>query len=135
MRLFSPLPVLTVRPESERLYLYYHYAKKVLDVRHLIHYTIFPPEPNTTRVHREVTLTGAFAVQTAWLKFHLRQTWLVALFRGGRAPGARRCKERRAVECGCTRPQKKAERSRFEQRDPPVSFLGFRSPSPRRSRA
>lgn len=57
--------VLTMRPESERLDLYHHYARQLLDVRTLS-FIVFLSLTTTTRIRRVAMRTDAFAVQTAW---------------------------------------------------------------------
>ena len=54
-----------MRPESERLDLYHHYARQLLDVRTLS-FIVFLSLTTTTRIHRVAMRTDAFAVQTAW---------------------------------------------------------------------
>ena len=56
--------VLTMRPESERLDLYHHYARQLLDVRTLS-FIVFLSLTTTTRINRAAMRTDAFAVQTA----------------------------------------------------------------------
>jgi hypothetical protein len=57
-----------MRPESERLDLYHHYARQLLDVCTLSFMVLlsFQSRPQLSRIHRAATRTDAFAVQTAW---------------------------------------------------------------------
>ena len=126
-----------MRLESERLDLYHHYARKLLDVRPLSSIVLLslPSRPQLVRagwpcvpmlLQSRPLGPDARTSRTGRVKLHLRQALLVSLLRGGRAPGARWRKERRAVERGCPRLRKptahvssseiRRSRTRFSQR-------------------